>query len=234
MNDLEKLVDVDLIFGGSVNGTPIDCVGRSRGRFGDGNISAVVDAQEPLPAGMHISLLSYVALTGQPSMSRVVDGAVNPFIGTGGVYAATRTLDVGVHGSLVTTYRVESAGPNRLAAVFDVQGEVDVPRLIAIHPTIETWTPVGPGMISGQFTMVWACENESIVQGKADTSYSLPTGQTIPGQQFREIRIHIDSTPSRLIQNEHIVLFAPKFLENVLHSTTKLADSPYSSSGSRQ
>src|SRR6185295_18922058 len=117
-----------LIFGGSVNNTPIDCVGRSRGRFGDGNISAVVDAHEPLPTGMHISLLSYVALTGQPSMSRVVDDAVNPFIGTGGVYAATRTLDLGVHGNLVTTYRVESAGPNRLTAVFDVQGEVDVPR----------------------------------------------------------------------------------------------------------
>ena len=158
-------------------------------------------------------------------MSRVLEGAVNPFIGTGGVYKATRTLDLGEHGHLTTTYSVLDAGAGHLRAVFDVQGTVDVPRLVEIAPTIETWTPKGPGKVNGQFTMVWTGEDGSRVQGKTDTAYQLPTEETIPGQQFREIRINIDTTDTQLLQTEHIVLFTPALLEETLHSAAAPIDS---------
>jgi hypothetical protein len=218
MSSIGQSVDVELDFRGTVNGNVLHCVGKSNGVFGDGNISCVLDAQRAMPRGMDISLLSYVALTGQPSMSRVTEGAVNPFLGTGGVYDATRTLDLGPHGYLTTSYRVEDAGPNTLRAIFDVQGSVDVPRLTSIAPTIETWTPMGPGKVNGQFTMVWTGEDGSQVQGKTDTAYTLPTEETIPGQQFREIRINIETTPAQLRQTEHIVLFTPALMEQVLDS----------------
>jgi hypothetical protein len=225
VSGLDRFVDVELDFRGTVNGQALQCLGQSRGKFGNGDISCVVDAQLPVPDKMNISLLSYVALTGQPSMSRVLEGAVNPFIGTGGVYNATRTLDLGAHGYLMTTYRVEDAGPNRLRAIFDVQGQVDVPRLVSIAPTIETWTPIRPGEINGQFTMVWTGEDGTQVQGKTDTSYVLPTDEIIPGQQFREIRINIDATATRLRQTEYIVLFTPAHMEQTLHSAPASIDS---------
>lgn len=225
MNSIGRPVDVDLAFGGVVNRSALSCIGRSRGAFGHGDISAVVDAAE-VPPGMDISLLSYVALTGQPSMSRVLGGAINPFIRTGGVYTARRTLDLGCRGHLTTDYYVEHVAPDHLRAVFDVRGSVDVPRLISIAPTIETWTPTGPGRIDGQFTMVWTGEDGSQVQGRAATSYVLPTTEAIPGQQFRTIRIGIDSTATRLHQREHIVLFTPALLEQLLGSEAGLADAP--------
>jgi len=220
-----QFVDVELDFGGKINGTNVRCLGASRGMFGHGDISCVVNAEEDLPDGMTMGLLAYVGLTGQPSMSRVVEGAVNPFIGTGGIYEATRTLDLGPHGHLTTSYRVEDAGPNRLRAVFDMQGNVDVPRLVSIAPTFETWTPMGPGKVNGQFTMVWTGEDGTQIQGKTDTSYVLPTEGTIPGQQFREIRINIDTSATRLLQTEHIVLFTPAFMEQTLQSAPAPIDS---------
>ena len=218
MSGLGQVVEVDLSVHGAVNGSAFHCLGKSRGVFGNGDISAVLDAQGAMPTGMDITLLSYVLLTGQPSMSRVLEGAVNPFIGTGGVYEATRTLELGPHGRLATSYRVEDAGPSRLHAVFDVQGEVDVPRLVSIAPCIETWTPMGSGKLNGQFTMVWTGQAGTRVQGKTDTDYSLPAEAAIPGQQFREIRINIESTPTTLWQTEHTVLFTPALMEQALHS----------------
>jgi hypothetical protein len=224
MTSTGQPVDVELDFRGTVNGTTVHCLGKSRGVFGDGQISCVLDAQRTLPKGMHISLLSGVALTGQPSMSRVTEGAVNPFLGTGGVCSATRTLDLGPHGYLMTSYRVEAAGPNQLFAVFDMQGTVCVPRLVSVAPAVETWTPLSPGRVSGQFTMVWTGEDGSRIQGKMDTDYVLPADETIPGQQFREIRIDIETTPTQLRQTEHIVVFTPALLERALRSSSAPVD----------
>ncbi len=219
MSGLGKVVEVDLDFTGNVNGSLFHCTGKSRGKFGNGHITAVLGSQGAMPHGMDISLLSYVILTGQPSMSRILPGAVNPFIRTGGVYEGTRTLELGPYGHLSTTYLVESVGENRLKATFDALGEVHVPRLVSIAPCIETWTPMGPGRINGQFTMVWTGADGTQVQGKTDTQYVLPTEETIPGQQFREIRINIEATDTTLKQTEHIALFTPSLLEETLEST---------------
>jgi hypothetical protein len=218
MSGLGKAVEVELDFTGNVNGSVFRCAGKSRGTFGDGDITAVLGAKTAMPAGMDISLLSYVLLTGQPAMSRVLADAVNPFIGTGGVHEGTRLLELGAYGYLTTTYRVESTGRDRLRATFDAMGDVHVPRLVSIAPCVETWTPTGPGRVNGQFTTVWTGEDGTRVQGKTDTSYVLPTEETIPGQQFRELRIDIETTATTLKQTEHVVLFTPKLLEEALRS----------------
>lgn len=219
MSGLGKVVEVELDFTGNVNGSGFHCAGRSRGKFGDGHITMVLGSQGRMPQGMDISLLSYVTLTGQPSMSRIMSDAVNPFVNTGGVYEGTRTLELGPYGYLTTTYAVISTGENKLKAIFDATGDVHVPRLVSIAPCIETWTPMGPGRINGQFTMVWTGEDGTRIQGKTDTNYVLPTEETIPGQQFREIRINIEATDTTLKQTEHIVLFTPTLLEETLEST---------------
>ena len=207
-------VHVGFDIGGRVNGSPIALDGVASGRFGSGTPRAVVNAREPLPAGFHISLLSYVVLTGQPSMSKVMPGAVNPFLVTGGAYEATRTLDLGEHGHLSTDYRVESVGEG-LAATFDITGDVDVPALTSIAPTIETWVPRGLGRVSGHFTMVWTGADGTQVKGEAATDYRLALDDTIPDVQFREIRIDLSCTETHLDQNEQIVIFTPDLLGSI-------------------
>lgn len=213
---MQSLPEVNVAFdiGGRVNGSPISLDGVASGRFGSGTPRAVVNAREPLPAGFHISMLSYVVLTGQPSMSKVMPGAVNPFLITGGVYEATRTLDLGDHGYLSTEYRVESVDEG-LAATFDITGDVHVPALTSIAPTIETWVPRGPGRVSGHFTMVWTGADDTQVKGEAATDYRLPLDDTIPQVQFREIRIGLSCSETHLEQNEQIVIFTPDLLADI-------------------
>src|SRR5947209_3605637 len=131
-------VIVELGLTANINGASFSVVGQSCGVFGSGDIAASVRASQATPNGFHISILPFILLTGQPSMSRVTVGAVNPFLATGGVYHAIRSLKLGRHGELLGTYRVERARKG-LRAVFDVSGEIDVPPLISIAPTIETW-----------------------------------------------------------------------------------------------
>jgi|GEM_PF-2778796 len=220
-----KVVTVDLNFGGVVNGLKLDVHGVSHGVFKNGHIDCQLRANKDIPKNMCIGLLAYVGLTGQPAMSDVIEGAENPFLGTGGAYKATRSIDLGSSGFLTTEYRVGNTGTGRLGATFDVRGHVNVPRLTNIHPCIETWTPVGPGRINGQFTMVWDGANGERIQGKTNTDYILPTNDNIVEQQFREIRINIDtSEPGRLLQTEHIALFAPNFLERALNSTPRTTE----------
>src|SRR5262245_54737430 len=103
-------LSVELRFNLSVNNSTFHFRGFSRGTPGEGMPMAVLDSADALPKGFHVSLLSYVALTGHPFMSRSTAGAQNPFLRTGGIYSAVRTLDLGSRGALSTAYRVEN-GP---------------------------------------------------------------------------------------------------------------------------
>lgn len=209
-------VEVEIDFTGNVNGAAFHCSGRSRGTSGDGNVGTVLGVQGRLPQGMDISLLSYVLLTARPSMGRTTSDAVNPFTGE---YEATRALELGPYGYLTTTYAVIATGENRCKAIFDCTGDVHVPKLVSVAPCIETWTPMGPGRLNGQFTMVWTGEDGTRVQGKTDTNYVLATEETLTGQQFREIRLNISATDTTLKQTEHVVLFTAATLEEFLRST---------------
>jgi hypothetical protein len=212
---MDREVRVELVIRGRVNERTFECAGLSKGRFGSGSISAEVSTAELLPKGFDIGLLTSFMLTGQPSMSRATEGAHNPFIATGGIYKGRRSLDLGPKGSLTAEYTVDRDGSD-LRAVFDVSGRSEVPPLVDIEPTIETWTPNGPGRIGGQFTMVWRTAAGTRVIGKTDTEYALPSQEALKGVQFREIRIDFKSTPQSLSQSERIVLFTPALLTKVL------------------
>jgi hypothetical protein len=216
-------IDVELLFNLHVNDTSFRFTGYSRGVPGNGTPIAVLDTDDAIPRGFHVSLLSYVALTGHPFMSRSVDGAENPFLRTGGIYSATRRLDLGQRGHLVTDYRVDRGGPG-LVETFDVSGNVDVPALMSIEPTVETWVPGEPGRIYGHFVMVWTGQDGSRVRGKAETDYRLDMDDTIPGVQFRDIRIELSCTETHLSQREQIVIFTPAHLNAFLTADAAAAE----------
>src|SRR5262249_16641966 len=147
----------------------------------------------------------------------------------GGIYSAVRTLDLGSRGALSTAYRVEN-GPTGLLEIFDVTGNVAVPPLVSIEPTVETWVPLGAGRIYGHFVMVWqTAEGERII-GKAETNYCLNLDQALPGVQFRDIRIDLSCTERHLHQVEEIVIFTPDLLSNALRDSDvgESIDSPES------
>ena len=125
-----------------------------------------------------------------------------------------RSLDLGEHGRLTTTYRVDPAEKG-LAANFHVDGFVNVPELIAIEPSVETWVRKGPGHIEGNFVMVWKTNNKGIVRGEATTQYRLDSKASLPGVQFRSIEIAIRTKGSVLEQDERIVLFGAEGIKRI-------------------
>lgn len=200
----QDVTRVRLNFSGRINGGNLVAAGESRGVLGSGHITAHVTATE-MPTRFALGVLGYVALTGQPSMSRTIGDAENPFLDAGGQYEANRSLDLGPKGRLDTEYRV-SRNSDGLVADFSLAGEVDLPRLVRIYPTIETWNPMGPGRVAGQFTMVWQSEDGSDILGKTDTLYHLDERYSLTGTHFREIRIDLSVDDHELQQSEHIAV----------------------------
>lgn len=207
----ELLVDLDVCL--HVNGRNIRARGKSRGIPGGRNISAVLDTDHDEDAGFNLGILAYVLLTGQPSMSFVREGAINPFRETGGVYKAVRTLQLNKScGSLRTVYSVEKC-PTGLMASFEIEGQLKLPDLSAIDSTVETWVPDGPGSLLGHFTMCWHAEDGSRIKGEAETHYQIPTTSALKSTQFREILIDFRADRKHLEQQERIVLFSDDLLK---------------------
>ena len=207
----ELLVDLDVRL--HVNGRKSRARGKSRGIPGSGNIAAVLDMDRNEDAGFNLGILAYVLLTGQPSMSFVREGAINPFRETGGVYKAVRTLHLNRScGSLRTVYSVNEC-PTGLMASFEIEGQLELPELSAIDSTVETWVPDGPGSVLGHFTMCWHAEDGTRIKGEAETHYRIPTNLALKSTQFREILIDFRADRKHLEQQERIVLFNDDLLK---------------------
>jgi len=204
-------VELALNFDLRVNNAHFAAHGKSLGTFGGGAPTATITLDEDPPTGFEVGLLTFVAITGLPAMTRVLPGAVNPFLATEGCYRAHRDLDLGAAGRLSTDYSAEWVD-GTLVEDFDVTGEVSVPRFVGVEPTIETWTPAGPGRILGNFVMTWLTKDGGRVHGVTATDYRLDLDDELPGVQFREIRIELESTDRHLDQREQIVLFTPDYL----------------------
>jgi hypothetical protein len=201
----------------NINGASLDISGYSRGVPSSGEFLASVSTADPLPKSFDLSLLAFVLKTGSPSIALLVPGIENFFRKTGGVYTATRKLDLREHGHLTCDYRVERAG-DTLASSFDLQGTVNVPELVSVEPTVETWIPNGPGRIAGNFVMSWLARDGSRVIGDGVTQYKLPTKSELSSVHFRDIRIKTVVLGGTLNQYESIVLFGPDQLAKRMRS----------------
>lgn len=205
----ELLVDLNVSM--FINERHVNARGISSGVPGSGNISAKLNAENK--SGFNLGILAYVLLTGQPSMSFVREGAVNPFRETGGVYKAVRELSLNKgYGNLRTEYSISKSAQG-LDADFRITGKLDLPPLKTIAPTIETWVPHGAGEILGHFTMCWKSDEGEIIKGEADTHYVIPIDMALPDVQFREILIDFSADERFLEQKERIVLFTGKLLK---------------------
>jgi hypothetical protein len=208
-------MQVILDVGGTINGQRLKGDGTSAGIIGGGIISADLSCAA-VPDGFPLGVLAYVLMTGQPSLGYVCEGAANPFVTTGGVYQANRTVDFGEHGKLATEYAVSSAGPGMLRAEFDIKGEFDNPVLARVLPTVETWVPRGPGVVQGHFTMVWETDDGDYVKGEIETTYRLPAGASLREAQYRYIAIEISPSRDALQQREQIVVIPEARLAEAL------------------
>jgi Green fluorescent protein len=221
---LGRAVRVEMQSHCHVNGSDFTYNGVSQGKYGNGDIECSVKLGGQIPSGYSPVLLAAHLLTGQPSMSHICGDAVNPFIGTRGRYHATRTLDLGSSGALTTSYRVDELEPGLLTAFFHQTGEVNLPELSAVLPTVETWIPRGPGRIDGTMSFSFLTREGNIVPGLARTQYFLPSPEVLPGVEYRDI--HIDVRVSDdfrdFRQVERIVLFTPATLSARLTSLPAL------------
>jgi Green fluorescent protein len=216
LQDRDCLRDTLLDVNATINSASFRVSGLARGIPNRGEFLASVTAREEVPKGFDLSLLAHVLMTGDSNVALVTEGAINPFVASDG-YSATRSIDFGTRGKLTTKFRVApEEGKNPRKTTFHVTGEVDVPRLVSIEPTIEAWIPDGPGKIDGHFTMVWKTEDGTYLKGEASTQYELLTSECLQGVHYRDIRIDITGIEGVLSQYERIVLFTPKFLGDML------------------
>lgn len=201
-------IAIGLEVAANVNGVAFGVAGEIHGAVGGGGGWAQAEASKDVPPGFSMALLPYVLMTGQPSLSLTPEGTVNPFIKSGGVYRATRTLDLGERGRLTTRYSVDRNGKG-LQANFNMSGSVEVPRLTRVLPTLETWVPAGRGKIRGHFTMVWQAESGDCLKGEAETEYLLPLEQSLPDVQYRYIEISLTPGERTVRQSERIIILTP-------------------------
>ena len=209
MNELDRTETVVSLFvNASVNGCNFSVEGKAQGRTGAGQISAFARSRDELPAGFRLGLLPYVLITGQPSLSKNLPGADNPFVRTNGEYEAVRTLDLGSFGALRSEYSVSRSNAGGLTARFETTGTVNVPELRRILPTVETWLPIRRGEQRGSFPLVWETHAGDLINGRADTEYKLPYGECVDEVTYRYICIDMTDEGSELRQYERIVVYS--------------------------
>jgi len=204
-------VRAKLVVNGRINGQELEATGFSYGVPGSGTARADIDMLTAVPAGFQIPALAYILLTGTPLMSLAAHGAVNPFRESRGIYDAVRTLEIDTENHFSTSYSLREVG-GELESLFTITGSANLPPLVAIKPTVETWTPKGQGKIAGSFVMSWLTEKGNLVTGFAKTNYSFSDKLGLPDVQFRAITIEFQSDGKRLQQSEKIVIFAPAAL----------------------
>ncbi|WP_420545539.1 hypothetical protein [Nitrosopumilus sp.] len=187
----------------NVNGSSLLITGMGNGVLGEGDISAKISTRDYIPENFDLSVLSAFILTGQPAMAIILDKASNPFLESGGEYSANRTLDLGKHGKISSCYKVSKIGDSKLKATFDIDGDVRIPKLVSVYPTIETWIP-SDNSILGNFCMVWKTSEDTYLKGIVDTEYFIPSHvANLPDIQYRRMDITFECQEGIMKQFEH-------------------------------
>lgn len=191
--------------GGFVNGTHITVTGRGSFDLGKGTVSGSYELGD-IPQGMDALIYNSVLITGYPS---VCAGDDNPFSDRS--YSYVRKIDLGRYGKLEyqaeCKLQVQDDRETFLESSFELTATLEVPKLIASEPVVETWVPNGRNVILGIFTIGWRTEAGCFVVGHAQTHYSLPgKGPELRGIRHRFIRLENQIQGATMVVHQQSML----------------------------
>src|SRR4051812_44845058 len=190
---------------GTINGVPFDLVGGGIGRPFDGVVRTdLASASGALAFPPRV--LAPVLIMGYPTFSTYHPGAFDLFkISDGYEYSRTFAFENG--GVMRSSHRVDYFG-DHLKGDFNVlEADVDLPDLIGCEPTVDSFFPCGPGIISSQFEMVWRVGQGRFFRSSVRSEYRLSHNATLPYTQFRFITFDGDYTPDKIRQTERLNVF---------------------------
>lgn len=202
----EQKVFTDFHVDVKVNGAHLIYTGAGEGDAVRGIVNVGVKTENRIPDGFRTGVLSFTLITGQADISQ--KGKVtNPFQMSLGAYKARRTLDLANLGRLTADYVVSSPEGNRRKATFQIVGDVDLPTLVSIEPTIEKWRSQSDRTYRGNFQMTWKTADGRRVTGVTETLYEFP--RPIPNPQLlaRSIDFELKAAEQRMFQSEIIRLY---------------------------
>ncbi|MDD9981019.1 MAG: hypothetical protein OXU81_06625 [Gammaproteobacteria bacterium] len=144
-------------------------------------------------SGLDHWIFNCMIITGYPSETASGDNAENPFKER--PYRYRRTVDFLERGAIELEANVDFTEKGVLASQFKVDGQVRVPPLKTVQPTIEAWVPLSERQVLGTFTMSWLSQDGDSIPGIATTYYELlENGPSLFSARHRRIEITADGT----------------------------------------
>jgi hypothetical protein len=156
-------------------------------------------------ARINHQIFNCLLVTGYPSETEAREGSINPFAEVPYSYDRTVTFSDGNVVQLHTEVWFEGS---ELQSTFDVNGAVNLPELVSVDPTVETWAPLGDNRVMGTFLMTWTSLGGEKISARADTIYRIPSGiKGLKENQFRWIDIVAEGNLSEFTRYQKSILF---------------------------
>jgi hypothetical protein len=192
-----------------INKTRFSLAGQIQLEDGSGYCSATIGFERNrMPSGFEPELLSYVSITGYPSVCLAVGPAQNPFALSAEDFQAHRHLDLGSFGELTTTYHSQARRSVHERILFQVKGQVEISEPITgIAPLSEIWIPEKDGSgFQGEMTFTWRLASGRQLCGLARSHYDVP-GASLERPQMRVITFDLEQGERHFTQYETIRLY---------------------------
>jgi hypothetical protein len=162
-------------------------------------------------AGLSHWAFNCMILTGYPSESRMSPGTSNPFRNQS--YSYHREIRFLDHGSVSLDAQIHFTHENVLASTFHVRGTVDLPPIVTVEPTVETWVQRAPGQIAGCFALSWLAAGGERIVAIAESDYRLSNAVPLPQVQHRWIGISASGSLEAFTLHQQSVLLSPQSIE---------------------
>ena len=188
---------------GVVNGQPIKLYGTGRIVLSSGLTDGRYDLEE-IPKRFRLPVLSTVLVTGYPNASFSQDRTPNIFSGRSYSYERSIAFREGGELKLHASCTIDA---DRLTSTFRLMGHAELPELEGIDPLVESWEPVGPGRIRGQFTAAWPTPVGPVVAADVSTDYRIETDDVQAGLVHRFVTMSSHCSGSELRKVQHVRLF---------------------------
>lgn len=106
-----------------------------------------------------------------------------------------------------TEHKVKYCGDHLQGDFHVLECELDIPDLRAGDLTVETFFPLGPGIIGSHFCMAWRTATGDLFRSLVESRYTLSHNVTLPYQQFRFIRFETEVGSEHIAQVERLNVF---------------------------